>query len=319
MIKNRRKRGAMALAFLFLFLTAAPKVVHGAVAVETDRECSVSIELDGTYEELLGLGVPVDFYRVAEVKVDGIYQALPEYQALDASLSGVNDSTTAEAWLEMAAQAAEITETSDVNTEKSITLEAGKGAAEGLPTGMYLVLAQTVESPEYSYSFTPYLLSLPGNDYYSTGDDTWNYDITVGLKPQQDNRLGRLVIEKTLTAYNATLGGASFIFQVEATRAGEKVYSNVVSLVFDGPGTRSIEIEGLPAGAEVTVREIYTGASYEAVTDPVRTTQIIADSMAGAPASVSFENTYDEHLRGGTSVVNRFTYNEDGTYDWEQQ
>ena len=319
MAKNKKRKGALALAFLFLCMAAAPGVVYGAVAVETDRACSVSIELDGTYEELSGLGVPVELYRVAEVNVDGTYQALPEYQALDTSLSGINDSTTAETWLEMAVQAAEITDASDVNETALITLEAGKGIAEGLKTGMYLVMAQTVESPEYSYSFTPYLLSLPGNDYYNTSDDTWNYDITVGLKPQQDNRLGRLVIEKTLTSYNATLGGASFIFQVEATRAGEKVYSNVVSLVFDGPGTRSIEIEGLPAGAEVTVREIYTGASYEAVTDPVRTTQIIADGMAGAPASVSFENTYDEHLRGGTSVVNRFTYNEDGTYDWEQQ
>ena len=180
-------------------------------------------------------------------------------------------------------------------------------------------MAQSVESVEYTYSFIPYLLSLPGNDYYSTGDDTWNYDLSVGLKPQQDNRLGRLIIEKTLTSYNATLGGASFIFQVEAVRDGEKVYSNVVSLVFDGPGTKSIELEGLPAGATVTVKEVYTGASYQAVTSPVQTTVIVADGMEGAPASVSFENTYDEHLRGGTSVVNRFIHNEDGSFDWEQE
>lgn len=319
MAKNKRKKGALALAFLFLCLMVTPGVAYGAVAVETDRICSVTVELDGTYEELLSLAVPVEFYQVAEIKADGTYEALPEYQALDVSLATINDTTTAKTWLEMAAQAAEIIESSDLETTEAITLEAGSGIAEGLTTGMYLVMAQTVESPEYSYSFTPYLLSLPGNDYYNTGEDTWNYDLTVGLKPQQDNRLGRLVIEKTLTSYNATLGGASFIFQVEAMHAGEKVYSNVVSLVFDGPGTKSLEIEGLPAGAEVTVREIYTGASYQAVTDTLRTTRITADGMTGAPATVSFENTYDEHLRGGTSVVNRFIYNEDGTYDWEQQ
>lgn len=319
MIGSKRKTGAWIFAFLLLFLAAAPRVVHGAAAIETDRECSITVELDDVYPELLELAVPAHLYQVAEVSVDGTYKALPAYQALEASLSSVNDLTNADTWLTMAAEAAEIVETTAPSVAATITLEAGSGTASGLSTGMYLVMAQSVDSVEYTYSFVPYLLSLPGNDYYSTGDDTWKYDLRVGLKPQQDNRLGRLVIEKTLTSYNATLGGASFIFQVEAVRAGEKVYSNVVSLVFDGPGTKSIELEGLPAGAMVTVKEVYTGASYQAVTDPVQTTVIVADGMEGAPAGVSFENTYDEHLRGGTSVINRFLHNEDGSFDWEQE
>lgn len=319
MIRSKRKTGAWIFAFLLLFLAATPRVVHGAVAIEPDREGSIFVELDDVYPELSELSVPVNLYRIAEVTVDGTYKALPAYQALDASLSSVNDLTNADTWLMMAAKAAEIVETTSPDVTATITLEAGSGTASELSTGMYLVMAQSVESVEYTYSFIPYLLSLPGNDYYSTGDDTWNYDLSVGLKPQQDNRLGRLIIEKTLTSYNATLGGASFIFQVEAVRDGEKVYSNVVSLVFDGPGTKSIELEGLPAGATVTVKEVYTGASYQAVTSPVQTTVIVADGMEGAPASVSFENTYDEHLRGGTSVVNRFIHNEDGSFDWEQE
>lgn len=319
MVRIIKQKGALVLAFLFLFLAAAPRVVHGAAAIDTERTCSVLIELDGTYEELSNLMVPVALYRVAEVKVDGSYQALPEFEALEESLLSVNDLTNADTWLMMAAKATEIVETTVTPVTETMTLENGKGNINGLKTGMYLILAQTVESVEYAYSFTPYLLALPGNHYYDTGDDTWQYDMTIGLKPQQDNRLGRLIIEKTLTSYNATLGGASFIFQVEAVRDGEKVYSNVVSLVFDGPGTKSIELEGLPAGATVTVKEVYTGASYQAVTSPVQTTVIVADSMKGAPASVSFENTYDEHLRGGTSVVNRFIHNEDGSFDWEQE
>ena len=81
MVRIIKQKGALVLAFLFLFLAAAPRVVHGAVAIDTERACSVLIELDGTYEELSNLMVPVALYRVAEVKVDGTYQALPEFEA----------------------------------------------------------------------------------------------------------------------------------------------------------------------------------------------------------------------------------------------
>ena len=90
--------------------------------------------------------------------------------------------------------------------------DKSKGVAGDLSTGMYLVVAESVQSPEYTYDFTPYLISLPNNYYSETEDDTWVYDVTTGLKPAQTERYGDLVIEKTLTAYNATLGGADFIF-----------------------------------------------------------------------------------------------------------
>ena len=75
-----------------------------------------------------------------------------------------------------------------------------------------------------------------------------------------------------------------------------------------------MKIEHIPAGANVTVTEVYSGASYELTTEATQHAVIAADDIAG----VSFENEYDHRNNGGSSVVNRFTYNE-GDWDWEQQ
>lgn len=207
-------------------------------------------------------------------------------------------------------------------------LIGGKGSVDGLSVGMYLVEAEEVQSPYYTYSFTPYLISLPNNQYYVTGSDEWLYDTSTGLKPDQQERYGDLEIDKTLTSYNETMKGASFVFDIEAKVNGEIVYSDVVSMVFDGTGTKSVVIKELPAGANITVTEVYSGSSYEATGEAEQTTQIVADEMV----STAFENQYDGKLNGGSSVVNHFEFTpnektaddqkqsaEDGVWDWEQQ
>lgn len=129
---------------------------------------------------------------------------------------------------------------------------------------MYLVAAETVQTSEYTYDFSPYLVSLP-NNYYSGEhpDDTWVYDVTTGMKPQQTQRYGDLEIVKDLTAYNTSLQDALFVFQVEGTRNGENVYSDVVTIKFNEAGKKTALVKHLPAGTEVTVTEIYAGGSYK--------------------------------------------------------
>ena len=70
----------------------------------------------------------------------------------------------------------------------------------------------------------------------------------------------------------------------------------------------------IPAGAQVTVTEVYSGSSYQVVGDNVATTVISAED----PAEVSFVNTYDDENNGGSSIVNHFDYTE-GTWTWTQQ
>lgn len=318
MKKTIKKGSALALALaLMLSATVLPKV-YAAFGIDTEKSCSLTFELDGTYQELNGLTIPINLYRVADVEENGEYKVLPGYEDLD--LASINDKTTAEDWEKLAGKASELVENQSAVPDVEVQMQKPDGGdkstvtANDLSTGMYLVIAESVQSAAYKYDFIPYLISLPNNYYGQTQDDTWVYDVITGLKPSQTQRYGDLVIDKTLTAYNTTLGGANFIFQVEAERDFEVVYSNVVSISFDAPGTKSVKIEHIPAGAAVTVTEVYSGASYELTSDGTQQTVIVADNTV----DVSFENTYDHRNNGGSSVVNRFTYN-DGDWDWEQQ
>ena len=317
-MKKRIKQGGAAALALMLAVPAVMYTVQAATGIETDKKCSVNFQLDGTFQELETLEIPVNFYQVAQVDETGTYEEVEGFESLD--LGTVDDKTTAQEWEAKAAQAMELIQQENVKPTEATTVDAG---AEGLSTGMYLVEAQQVQSTEYTYSFTPYLLALPDN-YYSESnqDDSWVYDVTTGLKPEQEVRYGSVQINKTLDTYNATLGGASFIFSVEAVKDGETVYSDVVSLVFDGPGTRSVEVGNIPAGAQVTVTEVYSGSSYQIVGNNVATAVISAETSA----QVSFANTYDGSNNGGSSIVNHFTYTApegidsgEGTWNWTQQ
>ena len=176
MTRKKKKKGAAALAFV-LVLSAGLSSVYGAPGIETGRSCSLSFELDGQYEELNQTPVPVHLYRVAEVEETGEYAPLAGYESLE--LGTVSDSTTAEQWEALAQEAVSLTDTLGAEPEASLTIRPDtegtpSGLAEDLPTGMYLVEAETVLTAEYSYEFAPYLVSLPNNYYYTTGDDAWS-------------------------------------------------------------------------------------------------------------------------------------------------
>lgn len=317
-----KRSGALAAACMLLFLAAVPKEAYGAGAIETEKtDCSMEFSLGNDFGELDSLSIPVAVYRVAEVDVSGSYQAESAYSGL--GLDGVNSGTTAADWEEMAEKAAQIAAPGALDEDGRIAVQnlpAGSrtpdakttvsGAEEtvlgDLATGMYLVLAFTVDSAEYQYSFAPCLVSVPGNGYYDGGDDAWIYDVSVALKPDRTERFGNLEITKALDSYHAG-SGASFIFQVEAQKTIDgvqtTVYSDVVQLTFDAPGSKSLLIENeIPAGASVTVTEIYKGAAYEVSGSDVQIVTVSADNTASA----AFTNTYNEQLNGGSSIVNNF-------------
>ena len=193
------------LALALAWQTGLVSHVTAATAVETGRECSVTVELDGSSEELKSLSIPVKLYRVAEVSESGKYTSLPGYESL--KLSEGDSDTSAQEWEEKAKTASDLVKEQTPEANAELTVTGGTGTEDGLPTGMYLVEAEEVQSPEYTYTFSPFLLSLPNNYYGSGGSDDWVYDVTTGLKPDQEERLGDLEIEKTLTSYNATVGG----------------------------------------------------------------------------------------------------------------
>lgn len=332
MMNKRLKQGstfllAVALTFPLLTLPGA----KAASAINTGQKCSIEFDISGNSSELLSASIPVKLYKVALVDESGNYTGIGAFSKLDlSSVSADNLDAAAATWAERAAEAKKLLK--DDTEPTTTTLTQGRGTATGLDTGLYLVDTPKVITPNYTYTFTPYLVSLPTNNYYSGNgaSDDWIYDLTkehnsaVGLKPEQHVRYGNLVINKELVDHNATFGNnATFVFQIDITTLDNKKETRIEELTFDAAGSHSVTIEKIPAGSHVTVTEVYSGASYELASAKSQETDIIANpeketEVEFKPAEVSFINKHDGRTNGGYGVKNNFKLDENGQYQYTE-
>ena len=326
MMNKRLKQGttfllALALAFPLLTLPGA----RAANAIETDRKCSVSFSVNGEGNELTAAGtdIKVNLYKVADVDVSGNYTATKDFTGVDVSSVRADNNDAASEWVERAKKAKEKLSDS-VKPVATVTLTRGIGAKAGLDTGLYLVDTPEVVTTNYTYTFTPYLVSLPTNNYYSNGNDDWIYDLkdtnAIGLKPEEHARYGDLKINKKLANHNATTGKkTTFVFQIDITRKG-KTETRIESLDFESAGDSSVTITKIPAGATVKVTEVYSGASYKLISKNYQETTIVATDRGakGDPASVSFTNDINNNMNGGYGVKNNFKLDENGQYQYTE-
>ena len=269
----------------------------------------------------------MNLYKVADVDVSGNYTATKDFTGLNVSSVSADDKDAAASeWADRAKEAQKMLKES-VEPTATVTLAKGIGSKDGLATGLYLVDTPEVVTTNYTYTFTPYLVSLPTNNYYSNGNDTWIYDLTkeynsaIGLKPEEHARYGDLVIHKTLANHNATTGKkATFVFQIEIKPLKGKTETHIESLDFDAAGDSSVTITKIPAGATVKVTEVYSGASYKLISENDQETTIVATDKdtKGDPASVSFTNDIDDNMNGGYGVRNNFKLDENGQYQYTE-
>ena len=332
MMNKRLKQGstfllAVALTFPLLTLPSA----KAASAINTGQKCSIEFDISGNSSELLSASIPVNLYKVASVDESGNYTGIGAFSKLDfSSVSADNLDAAAATWAERAAEAKKLLK--DDTEPTTTTLTQGRGTATGLDTGLYLVDTPKVITPNYTYTFTPYLVSLPTNNYYSGNgaSDDWIYDLTkeynsaVGLKPEQHVRYGNLVINKELVDHNATFGNnATFVFQIDITTLDEKKETRIEELTFSAAGNDSVTITKIPAGSHVKVTEVYSGASYELASAKSQETDIIANpeketEVEFRPAEVSFINKHDGRTNGGYGVKNNFKLDENGQYQYTE-
>ena len=330
MMNKRLKQGstfllAVALTFPLLTLPGA----KAASAINTGQKCSIEFDISGNSSELLSASIPVKLYKVASVDESGNYTGIGAFSKLDlSSVSADNLDAAAATWAERAAEAKKLLK--DDTEPTTTTLTQGRGTATGLDTGLYLVDTPKVITTNYTYTFTPYLVSLPTNNYYNNGQtsDDWIYDLTkeynsaVGLKPEQHVRYGDLVIKKELVDHNATFGDkATFVFQIDITTLDEKKETRIEELTFSAAGNDSVTITKIPAGSHVKVTEVYSGASYELASAKSQETDIIANpeketEVEFKPAEVSFINKHDGRTNGGYGVKNNFKLDENGQYQY---
>ena len=332
MMNKRLKQGstfllAVALTFPLLTLPSA----KAASAINTGQKCSIEFDISGNSSELLSASIPVNLYKVASVDESGNYTGIGAFSKLDlSSVSADNLDAAAATWAERAAEAKKLLK--DDTEPTTTTLTQGRGTATGLDTGLYLVDTPKVITPNYTYTFTPYLVSLPTNNYYSGNgaSDDWIYDLTkeynsaVGLKPEQHVRYGNLVINKELVDHNATFGNnATFVFQIDITTLDKKKETRIEELTFSAAGNDSVTITKIPAGSHVKVTEVYSGASYELASAKSQETDIIANpeketEVEFRPAEVSFINKHNGRTNGGYGVKNNFKLDENGQYQYTE-
>ncbi len=337
---KKRNASARVLA-LALALVALPCLVwiqsRAATAIDTGRtDCQITVNVaDSEFrDDFDEMTIPVALYKVADVDAAGEFTPVGEFSGMD--FSGIDDATTAEEWRGFADTAYTFVENAEPVAVASISREEGSTGAvgasfENLGTGMYLVVPEETFNSDYSvkYVFTPYLTALPSSAYTTTGtgSDDWDYQTEIGLKAEAEQQYGQLDITKVLTNYNESLGRATFVFEVEGRdEAGAVVYSNVVSSTHAGAGTETVTLDRIPAGLDVTVREIYSGASYTVVGSGTATATIVSDERieatagtdeAAARAAVSFTNQYDGGNRGGYGVTNHFESDGENGWTWE--
>ncbi|NCB92769.1 MAG: hypothetical protein EOM40_09460 [Clostridia bacterium] len=325
MMKKKVKKGSALLLALMLTLSAVPLMsVQGANSVEVDRLCSVDFSIAGEFENLKSVegGVQIKLYKVASMDSSGAYTVEPDFDGVVDVASLENTDTSADEWSTRAEAAKTKIDESGITTSADLTTATnanGEASMSNIPVGLYLVDAEQAMTPNYLYDFEPYLISLPNNYYYQTGSDDWIYDLSgtnaLSLKPQETERFGDLVINKSLTNHHVTMGErASFVFQVDITTPKDESITKFIQLSFDGTGNKQAMISDIPAGSAIRVEEVYTGAGYELTSDPEQTTEIAADDVAG----VEFTNAHDGHITGGYGVVNNFVLDENNMYTWNQ-
>ena len=350
MIRKRWKRGGALLLALALVLSGMGFLeTRAAVAVDDTQDFSLTVNVAELYTlvegeenpyqlstgdmyepDLSGMmeKVSVRLYKVADIEPSGKYTFIEDFNGVSGlDADQINADTKAEQWLDMAEVTEEVVNAKDIDP---LNIQFDKEdysfiyeKSDGLELGLYLILVDPVSTDHYTYSFAPYLVSVPGNNYYEDETDDWIYDVEVGLKVEQTPRYGSLVINKDLTGFNATYGdNAIFVYEVEILTLEEQAKqpeqqtaeTRIVTLEFSAAGTDSVTIEDIPAGAQVTVTEVYSGAGYQTVGNDAVEVTIIADGEEDSPVSVSFVNEPDNTFTGGYGAINHFSLDNTGLY-----
>lgn len=305
---------------------------------------------DITLEDVLkSVTLTVNLYKVAEINASAKYTAVAPFNGNDvvlevdgvtetfaSAVSDVKSATTAETWEKMALATAAVTTKAQAEDTGTITGDVaeiefgtlnGEEVVDGLEPGLYLVMVEDVDTPYYTYQFTPYLVSLPNNNYNPAGDppvtdDGWVYNVEMGLKPEREAKTGSLKIVKDLTEMSLLPENnrAMFVFSVEVDPLDPNLpgYMDYTAITFDGAGKREVTVADLPAGSTVRVTEVYSGGGYEQQpAEPNSAVEIIkADGTEGAPVTVTFTNAPDDTPTGGYGAINNLEPDGNGGWKW---
>jgi len=310
----KKWRSVAAFLLVCLLMAVAPGFAVAAEAAGNTYRLKVRLATNPTADEVEKAHVVVDLYEVAVQGEDGRYTLTDSFAGLTLPESSA-DPDTWDAFAQAAARVVLPEEGEPLAPAQTQAMSDAIVRFELPDAGMYLLIAHGENLTNYVtetadgrlatraastskvYTYLPQVVTVPVLG-------------TVYMKPASESEVGDLEIVKTLTGYVPGQVG-TFVFDVEAELDGKNVYSNVVSITFTEPGTQTALVEGVPVGSNVTVTEVYTGASYRLTTEKTQTTVI--DGMT--TPSVAFTNEAVDGNRGG-AITNEFTYDETNGWAW---
>lgn len=202
-------------------------------------------------------------------------------------------------------------------------------------------IATMANASDCVFSFEPELIALPGKEPYVDAEGNpvsntanpgpWLYHMEPVLKARAQMRYGSLQIRKELLEFETMAGESiprpvTFIFEINAVWedrisgvGGQREYKDVVAIDFTGAGSETAYRPGeelkLPVGAQVTVKEIYSGPGYSPYPDAAEDdthreafekTTVITDTEQ--IFEVTFTNYYNRRHVDGHGITNHFTY-----------
>lgn len=325
-MRNFKIKGKAIIALTLTAVIALSGVgiykAKAAGRVETDKAVKITAAIAANDTSIFATEykgtVEIDLYKIAAMDETGSLVLDESLVNSGIQLSVLDGAPTVKQVKDAIVNPA-LTEIANMTPAATITLDRSTGAMNATEpiekgAGLYLYNPKDAIDSRYTHTFTSYVIQVPTSEYLTkgTGDDEWIYKAEFTLKSESEERFGKLDITKTLDSFNTSLGTASFVYTVVATRDNETVFENVYSINFDVAGSITRTIEGIPADADVTVTEVYKGASYEAVGADSATAKIVADDTV----TVNFENDYNDKLIvGGISAENVFE-NYDGKVYW---
>ncbi len=314
----------------------------------TEAEYSLTVNLSSDQAEFVDdlKGTTLQFYQVASGEKND------SYDTYDWTLAAPFNTETIAASFETAQEQGDIDASSKAYesiAKEAVSIVAAPGstaspAATGeftkpaeLDPGIYLVVPvlDTIEqdeedniivtTDEWIYTFNPMMISVPTKDSAEDGSrgtayeyGPWIKEVVMNAKVSREPALGSIAVQKTIPTYEDKDPG-TFVFSIVATKGknadgtDKVVYSDVVSITMDHPGTSDLRIieKKIPVKSKVVVKEIYAGPMYNVAADPVEVEVATGEITEETTASIaSFTNDYNGRHKGGGSIENRFTKGE---------
>lgn len=167
---------AISLAVAVSLAVVSPSVALARDFVEVGAPCSLAVENAPTE---VGGGVELSLYRVASVSQTGeVGEPCEGFAGYAVNLAPADES----GWRALAQTLSAYVARDGVAPVATAEADAaGRASFAGLPTGLYLLVADVAPGEGAAYSVEPVMVQLPGLDA-SSGADAWAYDATASLK-----------------------------------------------------------------------------------------------------------------------------------------